>query len=61
MFCASDCKIEKSEIKVNLGDEEGYIDSKHTDGEYINLFNDQKVIIKDGKLPLIKDPVIIKK
>ena len=28
------------------------------DGEYINLFNDQKIIIKNGKLPLLKDPII---
>ncbi len=49
------------ECVFNLGNIDGYIESKHTDGEYVNLFNDELIIIKDGKLPLCKDPVIIKK
>lgn len=52
---------ELMECVFNLGNIDGYIESKHTDGEYINLFNDELIIIKDGKLPLCKDPVIIKK
>ena len=49
------------ECVFNLGNIDGYIESKHTDGEYVNLFNDELIIIKDRKLPLCKDPVIIKK
>lgn len=52
---------ELMECVFNLGNIDGYIESKHTDGEYVNLFNDELIIIKDGKLPLCKDPVIIKK
>ena len=48
------------ECVFNLGDEVGYIDSKLPDGNYINLFNDELIIVKDGKLSLSKDPIIIK-
>ena len=49
------------ECVFNLGDESGYVISKHSDGEYLNLFNDEIIEIKEGKLPLSKDPIIIKK
>ena len=51
---------ELMECVFNLGNELSYIDSKCKDGKYINLFNDEEVIIKDGKLSLISDPIIIK-
>ena len=54
-------KEQLMECIFNLGDEIGSIDSKLLDGEYVNLFNNEKIIISDGKLPLYKDPVIIKK
>ena len=49
------------ECIFNLGNETGYVISKHSDGKYVNLFNNEEIIIKEGKLPLSKDPIIIKK
>ena len=51
---------ELMECVFNLGNELGYIDSKCKDGKYKNLFNGEEIIIKDGKLSLIGEPVIIK-
>ena len=47
-------------LNKTLGDVEGYIEAKCSDGKYINLFNDEVIIVKDGKLQLHTEPVIIK-
>ena len=48
------------ECVFNLGDIKGTIDSKQQDGKYINLFNDDIIEVTNGKLPLSKEPIIIK-
>ena len=51
---------ELMECVFNLGSEEGYIEAKCADGEYINLFDGEVINVKDGKLQLCTAPIIIK-
>ena len=53
-------KEEKLECVFNLGSEQGFIESKLSNGTYINLINNEKVIIKDGKLELGLEPIVLK-
>ena len=48
------------ECVFNLGNIKGTIDSKQQDGKYINLFNGDVIEVTNGKLPLYKEPIIIK-
>lgn len=52
---------EKMVLIANLGSEKGLVEVNLPDGEYVNLFDDSKVSVKDKKVELILNPLIIKK
>ena len=51
---------ELMEIILNVGNTEGKVKVYLEDGEYMNLFDNEKVIIKDSYVELIKNPLVIK-
>lgn len=51
---------ELMEIILNVGNTEGKVKVYIEDGEYMNLFDNEKVIIKDSYVELIKNPLVIK-
>ena len=53
-------KNEVMECVFNLGSEKGFIESKLTDGTYLNLFNGEEILIENGKFKLVSDPVVLK-
>ncbi len=43
-----------------MGNVEGSISTTLLDGRYINIINDEMLEIKDGKLTIDKNPVVMK-
>ena len=48
------------ECIFNMGNVEGSISTTLLDGRYINIINDEMLEIKDGKLTIDKNPVVMK-
>jgi len=54
-------KDEVMEIILNVGNVEGSVKVSLEDGEYINIFDNTKVIVKDNKVQVGKNPIVIRK
>ena len=52
-------KTKKLECILNLGNVKGRLNVGFKDGKYLNLFNNNEVVVKEGQVALEKEPLVI--